>query len=81
MDRQLNKQNNEYDYHLESNLEDESALDATGYCFAAAVLFTVLAAGVIVYQTSTYNIRTASNDMPTAAQSNPIALAPMLPRR
>ena len=32
MDNQLNKQNNEYDYHLEFNLEDESAMSATGFC-------------------------------------------------
>jgi hypothetical protein len=80
MDR-LNKQNNESNYHLKRNLEEESALDATGYWFATAVLFAVLAAGVIVYRNGAYDIRTASNDTPTAAQSNPIAPAPNLPQR
>ena len=73
MDSQLNKQNNEYDYHLESNLEDESAMNATTYWFAAAVLFTFLAAGVIVYRTG------ISNDVPIATQSSPIAPAPVPP--
>jgi hypothetical protein len=79
MDRQPTKQHNEYDYHIESNLEDESALDATGYWFAVAVLFVVLGAGVIVYRTDPYNIGTASTDMP--AQSNPIVLVSTLPQR
>jgi len=72
MESQLNKQNNEYDYYLASNLEDESAMNATGYWFAAAVLFAFLAAGVIVYRTG------ISNDVPIAAQS--IAPAPILPQ-
>ena len=73
MDSQLNKQNNEYDYHLESNLEDESAMNATAYWFAAAVLSAFLAAGVIVYRTG------ISNDVPIATQSSPIAPAPIPP--
>jgi hypothetical protein len=68
MDRQL-KQSDEYDHRLESKLEDESGLDAAGYWFTAAVLFAVLAAGVIVYRTDSYNVRTASNDLATVAQS------------
>jgi hypothetical protein len=78
MDSQLNKQDAESDYNPESSLEHENATDATGYWFAAAVVFAFLAAGVIVYRTGNSDIRTASNDLPVAAQSGPIDPAPIL---
>jgi hypothetical protein len=46
------------------------ACDATGYWFAAAVLFAFLAAGIIVYRAGGDEFRTAANDLPTTAQTS-----------
>ena len=48
---------------------------------AIAVLFAVLAAIIIVYRTGESDIHMASNDiMPAAAQADPVAPPPILPR-
>jgi uncharacterized lipoprotein YmbA len=57
------------DYNCKRDLEFEAATDATGYWFAAAVVFACLAAGVIVYRTSNTDVLTAANDIPAAATS------------
>jgi hypothetical protein len=64
---------------LPAKLEFENGADATGLWFAAAAVFAVIAAGIILYRTADPEIRTAANDVPpAAAQSNPIA-APQIP--
>ena len=45
-----------------SELELENTMDTSGMWFAAAVLFAVLAAGIIIYRAANDDIRTASND-------------------
>jgi hypothetical protein len=57
--------------------EFANAADKTGLWFAAAVLFAVLAAGVIVYRTGGADIRTAANDTVTA-QTGPTGAGPVL---
>jgi hypothetical protein len=51
-------------------LELENTLDTSGMWFAAAVLFAVLAAGIIIYRAANDDIRTASNDTLPAPASN-----------
>ncbi len=66
---------------LPPKLQFENAADATGLWFAAAAIFAVLAAGVIVYRGGNSDIVTASNEpMPAAAHSGAV-LPPVLPRR
>jgi hypothetical protein len=49
----------------------ENTMDASGMWFAAAVLFAVLAAGIIIYRAANDDIRTASNDtLPAPASSS-----------
>jgi hypothetical protein len=68
-------------FELPAKLEFENAADATGFWFAAAVLFAVLAAVIIVYRIGDADTRMASNDIvPVAAQSSPAAPATILPR-
>ena len=56
---------------LPSELELENTLDTSGMWFAAAVLFAVLAAGIIIYRAVNYDIRTAANDtLPAPASSS-----------
>jgi hypothetical protein len=56
--------------------------DKTCYWFAAAIVFAVLAAGVILYRGANAEFTTASNDpVPAAAQSDPISPAPLLQQR
>jgi hypothetical protein len=50
--------------------ELENRLDTSGMWFAAAVLFAVLAAGVIIYRAANNDIRTASNVVLPAPASN-----------
>jgi hypothetical protein len=57
---------------LDREFDLEPCADATGYWFAAAAVFAFLAAGIIVYRAGGDEIRTAANDLPTAAQSSPI---------
>jgi len=54
-----------------SELELENTMDTSGMWFAAAVLFAVLAAGIIIYRTANDDIRTAANDtLPAPASSS-----------
>jgi hypothetical protein len=56
---------------LPSELELETTVDTSGMWFAAAVLFAVLAAGVIIYRAANDDIRTAANDtLPAPASSS-----------
>ena len=55
---------------LPSELKLENTLDTSGMWFAAAVLFAVLAAGIIIYRAANDGIRTAANDIPPASASN-----------
>ena len=63
---------------LPTKLKLENTMDASGMWFAAAVLFAVLAAGIIIYRAANDDIiRTASNDALTApALKFAIVLAP-----
>jgi hypothetical protein len=58
--------------------EFENTADAAGLWFAAAVMFAVLTAGVIVYRAGGPDIRTASNDVTAlaAARSSPAEMPP-----
>ena len=47
---------------LPSELKLENTLDTSGMWFAAAVLFAVLVACIIIYRAANDDIRTASND-------------------
>ena len=53
-----------------NKLELENALDTSGMWFAAAVPFSVLAAGIIIYRAANDDIRTAANDTLPAPASN-----------
>jgi hypothetical protein len=55
---------------LPTKLNLENTMDASGMWFAAAVLFAVLAAGIIIYRAANDDIRTASNDTLTAPASS-----------
>jgi len=56
---------------LPSELELENTLDTSGMWFAAAVLFAVLAAGIIIYRAANDDVRTAANDtLPAPASSS-----------
>jgi hypothetical protein len=55
---------------LPTKLKLENTMDASGMWVAAAVLFAVLAAGIIIYRAANDDIRTASNDTLTAPASN-----------
>jgi len=82
MDHEIPSENCKLDSNLPVKLEFENRADATGLWFAAAVLFAVLAAGIIVYRTGNSDVRTASNDpAPAAAQADPLSPAPLLQQR
>jgi len=56
---------------LPSELRIENTVDTSGIWFAAAVLFAVLAAGIIIYRAANDDIRTAGNDtLPAPASSS-----------
>jgi hypothetical protein len=56
---------------LPTTLKLEKTMDASGMWFAAAVLFAVLAAGIIIYRAANDGIRTAANDtLPAPASSS-----------
>ena len=56
---------------LPSELELENTMDTSGMWFAAAVLFAVLAAGIIIYRAANNDIRTAATDtLPAPASSS-----------
>jgi hypothetical protein len=72
----------DYDrYGLDHELEFKTGTDATGYWFAAAVVFAFLAAGIIIYRAGGDEFRTAANDLPAAAQTSPIDPPPLLQAR
>ena len=55
---------------LPSELELENTMETSGMWFAAAVLFAVLAAGIIIYRAANGDIRTVANDTLPAPASN-----------
>ena len=55
---------------LPTELRLENTVDTSGMWFAAAVLFAVLAAGIIIYRAANDDIRTTANDIPPAPASN-----------
>ena len=55
---------------LPTELKLENTMDTSGMWFAAAVLFAVLAAGIIIYRAANDDIRTAANDTPPAPASS-----------
>ena len=56
---------------LPVELRLENTVDTSGMWFAAAVLFAVLAAGIIIYRAANDDIRTAANDiLPAPASSS-----------
>jgi len=55
---------------LPSELELENTVDTSGMWFVAAVLFAVVAAGIIIYRAANDGIRTAANDTLPAPTSS-----------
>ena len=56
---------------LPTKLKFEHSVDTSGMWFTAAVLFAVLAAGIIIYRAANDDIRTAANDtLPAPASSS-----------
>ena len=56
---------------LPTELKLENTMDTIGMWFAAAVLFAVLAAGIIIYRAANDDVRTAANDtLPAPASSS-----------
>ena len=54
-----------------TELKLENTVDTSGMWFATAVLFAVLAAGIIIYRAVNDDIRTAANDtLPAPASSS-----------
>jgi hypothetical protein len=84
MDQPVKKTDLDFDYDgygLERRLDDEQAPDAAGYWFLAAVLFAFIAAGIIVYRAGDTEMQTAANTSShPAAQSDPVASPPIVPR-
>jgi hypothetical protein len=78
----MEKQHLDFDYDrygVDHNPEFKTSADATGYWFAAAVLFAFVAAGIIVYRAGGADeFRTATNDVPTTTQTSPIDPPPLL---
>ena len=68
MDKNGNELSDESEPPTELKLEN--TVDTSGIWFAAAVLFAVLAAGIIIYRATNDGIRTAANDIPPAPASN-----------
>ena len=69
MDNNGSKLNDKFE--LPTELKLENTMDTSGMWFAAAVLFAVLAAGIIIYRAANDGIRTATNDiLPTPASSS-----------
>ena len=84
MDQPMKKPDLDFDrdsYRLEPSLESERAPNAAGYWFLAAVLFAFIAAGIIVYRAGNAEMQTAANYAShPAAQSDPVASPPIVPR-
>ena len=53
-----------------TELRLENTVDTSGMWFAAAVLFAVLAASIIIYRAANDDIRTVANDTLPAPASN-----------
>jgi hypothetical protein len=68
MDNNGNKLSEGSELPTELNLEN--TVDTSGMWFAAAVLFAVLAAGIIIYRAANDGIRTAANNIPPAPASS-----------
>jgi hypothetical protein len=68
MDKNESKLGDESEPPVELRLEN--TVDTSGMWFAAAVLFAVLAAGIIIYRAANDDIRTAANDILPAPASN-----------
>jgi len=69
MDNDGSKPSDESEVPTELKLENTVA--TSGMWFAAAVLFAVLAAGIIIYRAVNDDIRTAANDtLPAPASSS-----------
>jgi hypothetical protein len=68
MDKNGNKLSDESEVPTELKLEN--TMDTSGMWFAAAVLFAVLAAGIIIYRAANDGIRTAANNIPPAPASS-----------
>jgi hypothetical protein len=77
MDNNLNETNADLGY--KPGLQYESRADTTGLWFAAAVLFAVVAAGVIIYRSGNSDFRTASIEVaaPMAAHSAAAEIPPI----
>jgi hypothetical protein len=74
MDNATSGESYKIDADLPQKLEFENRADTTGFWFAAAVLFAVLAAGIIVYRTGNSEYRMASNEAaPASTQAEPTA--------
>ncbi len=81
MDNKTPTEIDQLDSSLPPTLQFENAADAIGICFAAAVLFAVLAAGTIIYRSNSSDIVTASNaPLPAAAHNDPLS-PPILPEQ
>jgi hypothetical protein len=79
MDNETNKQSIKFKPDAPIEPEFENGPDATGYWFAAAVMFAVLAAGIIVYRAGNSDTVIARNDpAPPWAQADPIAPPPLV---
>lgn len=68
MDNEMRTESSKVDPNAPLDVEFENTADATGYWFAAAALFAVLIAAVIVYRAANSGTVVASNDVvaPTA---------------
>jgi len=81
MDQPMKKSDLDFDYGLEPRLDAKRSPDAAGYWFLAAVLFAFIAAGIIVYRAGNAEMQTAANyPSHPAAQSDPVASPPIVPR-
>jgi hypothetical protein len=68
MDKNGNKLSDESEVPTELKLEN--TVDTSGMWFSAAVVFAVLAAGIIIYRAANNDIRTAANDTLPAPPSS-----------
>jgi hypothetical protein len=85
MDNENTKLNSHFSDDLPQKLEFENSADTTGMWFAAAILFAVLAAGIIVYRTANTDagvMRTATADnIPASVRTDPMWPSTVIPAR
>jgi hypothetical protein len=80
MDNNANEPQSEFGY--KPRLEFENNADTAGLWFAAAVIFAVIAAGIIVYRSGISDLHTASLDVASVATttaappSRPVEIPP-----